>query len=573
DAGSATGTLTVGTGGIDGGSLDIGRTSGGADASGTVDVAGGGVALDGSLGAGNASGGPGNHAFGSLRVRGGDVTGVTGIIEIGRALSDGSTANGAVQVDAGDFTGSFGAVQIGAAYGAGASAAGSLTASSLTSTNNIQMGSFFVGRDSGGGGGTGALVVDELSLASSVSFLEVGRTYGIGGANVGNSADGTLRATTGDIETRGSFALVGVDFGVVGGSGDVSGVLELGGTLSNTSDGTLWIGTQRSGRSGTVTGTVDVDALEGFGTHLVGIASGDAGSATGTLTVGAGGISGGSLNVGSSSGGADASGTVDVTGGDVVLSGSLILGSASAAAAGTAAGDFALTAGQLRATAATVGQSFGTAQASGSLHLANVTGDLASLTIGATSTAGGAASGTVRLDDTRLAVSGDVEIALGDATGTLDLSSSLVDIAEELVLGAGAALMIDVDDTARGTGYGALDVGTGLLDGLLEITFGTSAIFDGAFFDLIVSDALDGLGGDFAAFSFNGLAPGFTARTAFVVADVGGRDVEVYRLSIAAANAVPEPGSLGLAAAALLLGTVVRQRRRIRRLLTLPAGS
>ncbi|MGR8921935.1 MAG: hypothetical protein ACU85V_20155, partial [Gammaproteobacteria bacterium] len=122
----------------------------------------------GQLRVGTTAGAAAGSAVGTVGITAGNVDLGSGSLLVGRAGSDGSTAQGTVQIDAGGLTGSLGGIQVGAAFGAGASASGSLTANSLTSTNGAPMGSFLVGRDSGGGGGTGALVVDELSLASSV---------------------------------------------------------------------------------------------------------------------------------------------------------------------------------------------------------------------------------------------------------------------------------------------------------------------------------------------------------------------------------------------------------------------
>jgi hypothetical protein len=64
-------------------------------------------------------------------------------------------------------------------------------------------------------------------------------------------------------------------------------------------------------------------------------------------------------------------------------------------------------------------------------------------------------------------------------------------------------------------------------------------------FDLVLSDLLDGISGDFANVSILGLDAAYSAVTGVEVVDFGGNDVEVYRLRIVR-NDVPEPAAVFL---------------------------
>ena len=184
-------------------------------------------------------------------------------------------------------------------------------------------------------------------------------------------------------------------------------MVELGGVLSNLG-GALNLGVLVNGRSGTAEGELSVTGLTGFGDMRLGSAFGESGSASALLTVGDGGIGGGALQIGTSTGRADAGGRVEVASGDVELTGGLSLGTV---AGGTgASGD-------------------------GELRLEGVTGQVQSLQVGESFVADGNPHGRVRLSSSIIQVEEFVALGSGLNGGAGDGGLSLV--VSRLTVGSG----------------------------------------------------------------------------------------------------------------------------------------
>ena len=83
-------------------------------------------------------------------------------------------------------------------------------------------------------------------------------------------------------------------------------------------------------------------------------------------------------------------------------------------------------------------------------------------------------------------------------------------------------------------------------------------------FDLIVSDSIDGITGDFGNLSILGLDPSYSVTAGTVIDDLGAGQVEIYRLQIdrdAILEQVPEPEALLLTAFGLAGFGFARRRR------------
>jgi hypothetical protein len=139
----------------------------------------------------------------------------------------------------------------------------------------------------------------------------------------------------------------------------------------------------------------------------------------------------------------------------------------------------------------------------------------------------------------------------GTGTGRLHLDRMFVDL-DELLLGDGATVEIDIAGLLRGTQYSAIDADAAALRGDLAIAF-TAPAKNGVY-DLIVSAALDGIFGDFDSVTVAGLGAGQSAS--WGIETTGGTSpVEVWRLRV-----VPEPTSGALVAFGLL-ALAIRSRR------------
>lgn len=162
-------------------------------------------------------------------------------------------------------------------------------------------------------------------------------------------------------------------------------------------------------------------------------------------------------------------------------------------------------------------------------------------------------AGALELYDSALGIDGSMRVGQSSNLGALfgdgsvHVARSLVDVGNQLFLDIGASLYIDIDGLGRGSEYGAFDVVSAVLDGILHVDFNFAPDTGSFFFDLIVSSLVDGILGDFDDVIVSGLGAGY-AVTHGVVFD-GARGAEVYRLSLQ--QDVPEPGTLGLLAAGL----------------------
>jgi len=387
------------------------------------------------------------------------------------------------------------------------------------------------------------------------------------------------------------------------------------GSLSSDQTGALTVGKLSFGRSGTVIGELNTAGLSGFGLQGVGVAEGDSsGTVTGTLVVAAGGIAGGSLAIGTTSGAANATGSAS-SGGGVTLTSSLMVGNNSGGAGSTADGalritngdllidgsitvgqisgsdtgkkaiaTLALVNGELAAQRVGIGQAAGAGSTNARVTLQGVTGRIQSLQVGESFDAqgnpngrvellgsvlnaeefvalgsglsGGSGNGAISLKDSRLNVGvgpesgsfyGDMFVGTSGAGSQagLMLERSLVDVADRLLLGAASQLQIGIEGGVRIAQYGAIDTRTAVLGGDLDLRFDFAPLLDSMVFDLVLSELLDGISGDFANVSILGLDAAYSAVTGVEIVNFGGADVEVYRLRIAR-NGVPEPATVFL---------------------------
>lgn len=551
-------------------------------------------------------------ASGSLTVTSGDLA-LDGILQVGNtisALAANTSVTGSVNV-AGGISGVTGSLAVGLNQGLISTANGSIKADSYAGTHNF----VGIGFDDAGGTGNGSLVVNnDLSLGPKATFFLVGFTFADGLA-----AHGELRAAGGDVLT--GSPSIGTHNGSTAAAGTVSGVVDLGtGSLSSDQTGALIVGKISADRSGTAVGELRTAGLSGFGVQSIGIADANSnGSAIGTLVVGAGGIAGESLAIGTTSGAADAAGSVEVAGGDVVLNSGLYLGNNSGAAGSTADGGLRVTDGDLRiggpismglvsgsdagkqavatldlangelaARLVGVGQATGAGSTNARMTLENVSGRIQVLQVGFSNDAqgdsngrvellgsvldteeyvavgqgfSGNANGAIHLTDSRLNVGvapgsgtffGDMYVATGiGGHAELTLERSLIDVADGLFLNPGSQLRIALGGGLRVAEYGAIDAGTAFLGGDLQIAFDFTPILNDMVFDLLISGVPDGISGDFANVSILGLNAAYSAVTGTEITNIGGTNVEVYRLRVSR-NGVPAPATALL----MLLGLV-----------------
>ena len=152
------------------------------------------------------------------------------------------------------------------------------------------------------------------------------------------------------------------------------------------------------------------------------------------------------------------------------------------------------------------------------------------------------------------------ESGQGVATGVVYLDHSLVTLDTGLTLGNGSTLQLGIDGNNRGVDFAAFDVTDAVLDGVLNVLFSFDPL--SAIYDLIISDSINGISGDFDSVSILGLGIGTTFSYGIEVANIAGMDVEVYRLRIGDAGGVtvPEPGVLVLLLAGLVGLSTMRFR-------------
>lgn len=409
-----------------------------------------------------------NTASGRLDVSSG-ILNLNGFLQIGNTTVTATTTSATGSLNAaGAISGVTGNLLLGSNQGQGSSANGSITADSYSGTHGL----LAIGRDDKGGSGIGSLVVtNQLALAGKVNFFEVGHIFGDGLA-----ANGKLVAGSGDVLT--GLSVIGTNNGSQTTAGNVSGAVDLGtGRLSSDASNLLSVGKLSINRSGTAIGELKVAQLSGFGPQHIGVADGGtSGAATGTLLVGAGGISGDSMSIGTTSGAANATGSAR-SDGDVTLASGLIVGNNTGGAGSTANGSLRITNGDLQVGAAiTLGQVSGSdtgKQAIGRLDLQN--GELGARRV-VVGQAGGAGStdAQMTLQDVMGRIQslqiGESFDAQGNANGRVELLRSVLNV-EEFV-GVGSGLF-------GGSGNGSLS----LKDSRLNVGVGpVSGTFYGDFF-------------------------------------------------------------------------------------------
>jgi hypothetical protein len=429
---------------------------------------------------------------------------------------------------------------IGAAIGVLTQASGSLHLDGvdLEVSGNLTVGSF----DGVLGQGVGSLLdVDQANPSTvrvagdvTVGFFDGSSGLGDGTFDIGGDLTGAFGGIAGSLavgETSGTgtalgslnatgsvtgFDAVRIGSAGLGSSGDASGGLTVGGSLVSSGVGFATLSVGLSGENGAASGTASVgtgvSGYRGLGVGLAGTEG--AGSALGALEVLAGGIhvvDGSALDVGTTNGDADATGNLEVTG-DVGYYDFYEVGISRAIGGpgGNADGTFSVTGGILTGERMTVGRSDGT----------------------------------------------------GTAEGTVALDTTLAVLDEGLFLGEGATLEFHVDGLLRGFEYAAMDAAVAELDGTANVFFDVGLLPGLYEFDLIVS-TLGGILGDFSlGFNVFGLDPAFGFSAGVVVDQIGGNDVDVYRLTVFSDNvSIPAPSALVL----VLTGLVsLGLRRRIR---------
>ena len=398
------------------------------------------------------------------------------------------------------------------AIGFGSSNGSLTTSSGVNNPGNIDVGgdaafgNFIDGVASGAATGTGSVGGSLTGMAAG--GLIVGRTEGSG------DADGTLTVSS-DVA---DFTSLQVGVTGLSSTGNAAGGMNVGGTLSRTpGGGFISVGTVAG--AGQSSGTLSVaNGINGF--LSLGVANGSAdinatGSTTGTLDVLAGGVHSGTTNgvsfeVGNTNAHGSTVGTANITGG--------------------ISGFGAIEVGNVR----------------GNNSTGNATGQLS------------ISGGPVTASNMRVGVS---EGGIGIATGIVSLDPTLVTLDTGLVLGDGSTLQMAIDGNSRGVDYAAFDAANAAIDGILEVLFSFDPL--SAVYDLIVSDSINGISGDFDSVSVFGLGIGTTYSYGIEVANIGGMDVEIYRLRVGETNGstVPEPAALLLLVAGLTGVLVLRSRR------------
>lgn len=537
DGGRSEGTLEVGTlamGANRFGELQVGTSGVLGQARGRLAAGGGDLQHNAGLYVGTSTGGQSQGDMqlgGALRGNGG------GTANVGTALGSAGQlvqAQGTV-VAAGGFAG-YSGISVGTLFGdlaAGSQAIGRLTGGA--DAGAATTGSVLVGRIGSNGNGNGAVLADgELRSAGSLGMnggtLEVAQMF-LGAA--GSSARGVVELG-GDVGTvGGGFLIVGnISTSNAGQVGSQSfGEVVAGGGMALASGGTSFIGT-----------TLGTDRVTDASGTRINEASGLV-RLGGTLAVQQNGQG---LMVGRTGGGR-ADGELELARIEMGAN-SFGLFEVGTAIDGDATGRLAVGGGTLRAASLWVGRVFGAGTASGEAVLAGTSLQAGSVVAG---TGGGSAD--VALADSAAAIADD--FVLG--RGRLSLERSLLAVGDEFSLGADATLALMIENENRGSGYGAIDAVTALLDGELQLDL-TSYVFGSGsgVFDLVRAGVAGSIAGDFVSVVFSGLAVGWQAFTGIEL--VNGQ--EIYRLRL---STVPEPGSVALVMLALgLMVVAARQRSR-----------
>jgi len=518
---------------------------------GTVTAAG----LSNILGQGSASG--------TASVR--QVTGFD-VVSVGSALGtslNGLDAIGELTVGAGGLQGSAigtSTLDVGVSgglpnnnqiFGLDATATGRLESTGgLTGFAAVQ-----VGVNGGGSASTGAGTANG-NLTVSGGDVTIGDTLGIGVALVRKQY--TINNNTGaDITATGTADFTGGTLSV--GSGRIA--VGQATVIDSSTDPAM----NAAVASGSLTLTdVNVQAagadlnvghaLGGFGTLVTH-------SATGTLNATGGQIHADDVRVGVGSGPtARATGSLSLDGTSLTAQ-TLTVGSGSGSSGDVAvrhAG--ASIAGDLNVAAF---NSVGAAAMRGALML-----DQAVMTVGGNGFVGPVYQdgvGELTLMDSSLDIAGDLYLGRSSNAQTLFgdaklwLERSTITVGNNIIFDIGASLSVMIFGTDRGAGYGAIDAGNVTLDGRLSVDLSNATLAAGDSFDLIISEGLGQITGDFLDVSIFGLGGGLIAQAGIVSDFINGQQVDIYRLSLAA-QTVPEPGSLALLAMAMVLLATWRAR-------------
>ncbi len=441
---SATGIATVG-GNLTSSAVSVGLVTSGdsSSAAGTLAVGGSFSGL-GIVGAATNPFGDASTATGAVTVGGNATLTTFNSFVVGRAFGEGSSALGTVEVGGTLSTAATGALlawEVGAAFNPGASATGTVTAASVDTS------------------------------ASAPAFLSVG--VATSGAA---SATGVLGLGSGDLSLAGSAAigLADTDQG-----SSATGTVTLGGALATSgASASLQLGnaggTQIGGLgTGSAEGSLTASGILGFRDVLIGTSTthnGNAVTALGTATIGAGGIvtdpDNGSLRIGRANGvtvngsvtgpGATAEGSATVAG-DITGYFGVEIGHV--VNTGTARGSLSVTGGTIAATLVSVGEVQrsgatiidGVADAEGTLSVTNGAIVAEAVRIGRGSVFGGAvttdsAVGTVSLSGSSLSTT-FLEIGTLGGQGSLQASAGSSIAANSVVIGS---------DGVSGNGNGTL---------------------------------------------------------------------------------------------------------------------
>ena len=484
---------------------------------------------------------------------------------IGTVVNDSVRADGVLNVGSGGLVASStnpGSLQIGVSRGVpnnnqligpGGIATGTVT---VTGGNVENFGNIQVGRAQGFGMGVGSLEVSggNITMGSAATF-EVGSASNAQGATVGTVAP----MGKGEVVLRNStlaFQPVtpATPFASLLSVGDANNIglsVADASTVPVHADGKLTLDNVA------VTG----DPLLRVGNVFSSILDTAPTTALGVVEATGGSMALSNLFVGTGNG---ANGRIDVNETGVTIAEQFVVGLHTGSQGQATIANAAVTVGTNLGVGASNSPS--SAPMSGKLSLQNSTMDVGGNAIIGPQYQGGA--GVLELTDSTLRVHGAVmRVGQSSNNGTLfgdgavSVERSLVDVDNLLRLDIGSSLNFAIDGLARVSEYGAFDVGTAELDGLLNIDLGLALfpLLGVVHFDLIVSSLLDGISGDFDVVNLTGLASGYAASYGVVV-DQG---VEIYRLSLTRGQ-VPEPGTLALLVLALLGMLSMQYRRGLR---------
>ena len=525
-SGNATGDTTI-IGNLLGANEDdllVGQASGDGDADGTLDVSGDVSGFERVI-VGATESGSGGTASGDMTVGGAlSANGSNALLSVGSVLgADSATGT----LDIADGLNDFQFVLIGASNLSTTSLAdGTLTIQNGGAVHSLGgFSNFSVGTNNGGASTLGT--ADVTGDVDGYWRVEVGVTRSAGSAGnatgdvtvVGNlvganeddllvgqaSGDGTADGTldvSGDVS---GFERVMVGATESGSGGTATGDMTVGGALSaNGSNALLSVGSVLGADS--ATGTLDIaDGLNDFQFVLIGASNLSTTSlADGTLTIQSGGAVhslGGFSNfsVGTNNGGASTLGMADVTGNVEGYTRVEVGVTRSAGSAGNATGDVTLVGNLVGAGTDNllVGQAGGDGTADGTLNVSGSISGFQGIFVGHTTenSSGNAVGelsvtgGTVMAANMTVGVSEGSGGASGTA-GTVVFDQVLATVSDTLILGDGSTLRLSMDGIDRGMGYAAIDAGTALLGGALEVVFNfePAAMMS---FDLIVSGAAD----------------------------------------------------------------------------------